>query len=56
MSVFPNYLPQTASPIQGPKLPPFRDTKSDVQFVHLLSDVDSEGHAHVFEVSIGYKA
>ena len=56
MSVYPNYIPQTASPIQGPKLHPFRDTNSDVKFVHLLSDVDSGGHAHVFEVSIRYKA
>ena len=55
MSAFPNDrkpLPQ----YEGPKLHPFRDTKSDVKSVRLLSDVDSGGHAHVFEVSIGCKA
>ena len=38
---------------QGPKLHPFPDRKAVVTFLRLLSEVDSKGHAHVFEVSIG---
>lgn len=52
MSIVPDYskpLPQS----EGPKLHPFRDRKSVIKFVRLLSDVESEGHAHVFKVSIG---
>ena len=52
MSRFPNFnkaLPRC----QGPKLHPFHDRKAVVTFLRLLSEVDSKGHAHVFEVSIG---
>lgn len=55
MPVVPNYgkpLPQS----EGPKLHPFHDCKSAIKFVRLLSDVESKGHAHVFEISIGSKA
>lgn len=54
----PNYdgpLPQC----EGPKLNPFPHRKSKVDFIRLLSDTESTpsmesgGHAHVFEVSMG---
>ena len=38
---------------EGPKLNPFHDRKAVVTFLRLLSEVDSKGHANVFEVSIG---
>ena len=37
---------------EGPKLKPFH-IKAIVKFKRLLSDKDSDGHAHVFEASIG---
>lgn len=48
---FTKPLPQS----EGPKLHPFRNRKAPIIFVRLLSDTESEGHAHVFEVSIGSK-
>ena len=38
---------------EGPKLRPFPRRKAAVQITALLSDLDSDGHAHVFEASIG---
>ncbi|KAI4212012.1 MAG: hypothetical protein LQ351_005194 [Letrouitia transgressa] len=37
---------------QGPKLKPFPNRKTDVEFVSLLSDPESNGQSHVFEVKI----
>ncbi len=54
MSALPHYtepLPQC----EGPKLRPFKDHHRAIKFLRLLSDIKSEGHAHVFEVSIGSK-
>ena len=54
MSVVPDYsepLPQC----KGPQLHPFETHKKTVKFLRLISDVKSEGHAHIFEVSIGSK-
>lgn len=54
MTLFPNSnkaLPRC----EGPKLHPFHDRKAVVTFLRLLSEVDAEGHAHVFEVLIGSK-
>ena len=38
---------------EGPKLNPFHDLKAIVKLKRLISDNDSESHAHVFEASIG---
>ncbi len=49
-------IPQYDEPLptcEGPKLDPFHDSKAIVKFKRLLSDKDAEGHAHVFEASIG---
>ena len=51
--------PQYNEPLpqcEGPKLRPFDDPKPAVTFRRLLSDKDSEGHAHVFEAAIGSTA
>ena len=40
---------------EGPQLHPFDEHKGTVKFLRLISNVNSEGHAHVFEVSIGTK-
>lgn len=51
MCVLPDFnrpLPQ----IDRPKRHPFPDAKATITFVRILSDVLSEGHAHVLEVSI----
>ena len=48
-------IPQYDEPLptcEDPKLNPFQ-TKAIVKFKRLLSDKDSDGHAHVFETSIG---
>lgn len=37
---------------EGPKLDPFPQSKSVIKFRRLLSNKDSEGHAHVFEATI----
>ena len=53
--MFPAYgrpLPHS----EGPRLHRFHDWKLVINFIRLLSDVESAGHAHVFEVSIGSKA
>ena len=42
--------------IKGPKLAPFALRKSHIKFKRLISDVDAEGHGHVFEVQIHSKA
>ena len=52
-------IPQYNEPLptcEGPKLNPFHDAKAIVKFKRLLSDKDAEGHAHVFEASIGSKS
>ena len=49
-------IPQYNEPLptcEGPKLKPFHDQKAIVKFKRLLSDKDAEGHAHVFEATIG---
>ena len=54
MSESPDYtgpLPQC----EGPQLHPFDEHKGTVKFLRLISDLNSEGHAHVFEVSMGRK-
>ena len=38
---------------EGPKLPPFPIFKAPIKFKSLVSDPKSEGHGHVFQVSIG---
>ncbi len=55
MSRFPNYC-EPLFQCEGPKLHPFCDRESTIGFVRLLSNGGSEGHSHVFEVSIGSKA
>jgi hypothetical protein len=45
---------------EGPKMHPFKDRKSEVKFLSLLSEPDSEsrgsgGHGYVFKVSINTK-
>ena len=48
-------LPQYNEPLpqcEGLKLRPFCNPKPTVTFCRLLSDKDSEGHAHVFEAAI----
>jgi hypothetical protein len=42
------HLPQS----EGPKLHPLRGRKGALTFRRLLSDRNSDGHAHVFEASI----
>ena len=37
---------------KGPKLGPFSPKNPEVEFISLLSDLDSDGHAHVFEVGV----
>ena len=50
-------LPQYTEPLplcEGPRLDRFRKLKAGlVTFNRLLSDIESEGHAHVFEAAIG---
>lgn len=49
-------IPQYGKPLptcEGPKLKPFHDLKAIVKLKRLLSDNDTDGHAHVFEASIG---
>lgn len=41
---------------EGPRLAPFKDRKSNIDFVRLLSNNEQDGHSHVFEVSIKGKA
>ena len=41
---------------EGPKLRPFAKSTATVKFKRLLSDLYSEGQAHVFEASIGSTA
>ncbi|KAL9039124.1 MAG: hypothetical protein Q9214_005004 [Letrouitia sp. 1 TL-2023] len=41
---------------QGPKLSRFPNRKAAIQFIRLLSDPDSEGPAHVFEVEIASRS
>ncbi len=48
-------LPQYTEPLplcEGPKLHRFHKPKAAVTFKRLLSDIESEGHAHVFEATI----
>ena len=48
-------IPQYTKPLplcDGPTLHPFKLDRNAVNFMHLLSDGDPDGHAHVFEVSI----
>ena len=40
---------------EGPKLPLFHHAKAPIRFRRLVSDLESEGHGHVFEVSINSK-
>ena len=52
MSKLPQYT--EALPLcEGPKLHRFRKPKAAITFNRLLSDIESEGHAHVFEAAIG---
>ena len=51
MITIPNY-DEPLPTCEGPKLKPFK-TKGIVKFKRLLSDKDSDGHAHVFEASTG---
>ena len=49
-------LPQYTEPIplcEGPKLHRFHKPKAAVTCKRLRSDIESEGHAHVFEATIG---
>ena len=49
-------LPHYTEPLplcEGPKLHRFQKPQAAVTFVRLLSDAESEGHAHVFEATIG---
>ena len=50
-------LPKYTEPLplcEGPKLHRFRKLKAGLVTINrLLSEVDSEGHAHVFEATIG---
>ena len=51
-------IPQYDKPLptcEGPKLKLFHDLKAIVKLKRLLSD-NAEGHAHVFEASIGSKS
>ena len=51
-------IPEYDQPLpicEGPKLNPFHDLKAIVKLKRLLSD-NAEGHAHVFEASIGSKS
>ena len=41
---------------EGPKLRPFAKSTASLKFKRLLSDLNSEGQAHVFEASIGSTA
>ncbi len=50
--VMPIVSRQLLPQFDGPKLHPFSDGDSDVQFVRLLSDNEKVGHSHVFEVII----
>ena len=52
MQEYKGPLPQR----EGPKLEPFHDLTASITFRRLLSDRDSEGHAHVFEATIGSTA
>lgn len=48
-------IPQYTEPLpqcEGPKLHPFHDPTPAVVFHRLLSEKDSEGHAHIFEATI----
>ncbi len=40
---------------EGPKLHPLKGRRYTIKFLRLLSDIESEGHAHVFEISMGFK-
>ena len=49
-------LPKYTEPLPlcgAPKLHPFPKPKAAVTFKRLLSDIEAEGHAHVFEATIG---
>ena len=50
-------LPKYTEPLplcEGPRLHPFLRLKPGlVTFSRLLSDINSDGHAHVFEATIG---
>ncbi len=51
-------MPEYKGPLpqcEGPKLEPFHDLTSSITFRRLLSD-RSQGHAHVFEATIGSTA
>lgn len=41
---------------EGPKLRPFANSTATLKFKRLLSDLYSDGQAHVFEASIGSTA
>lgn len=54
----PSVLPSFNKPLpqsDGPKLHPFPNRETTISFVCSLSEVKFEGHAHVFEVTIGSK-
>ena len=40
---------------EGPKLAPLQKKRAKIEFVSLLSDVEADGHAHVFEALIDSK-
>lgn len=40
---------------EGPKLPPFPNRKATLNVIRRLSDLEQDGQAHVFEVTIARK-